>query len=133
MLLTDRLFRVSGGAAFSALVPGVDVDLEKTRGFENAVIGSTEKHGVDAAVLALSVFLEDPASDTAVERSLSRLISVHSHEASAAISRLGPGRSKDVMLKTLVEWLKRKGEKDSLDDWINQISDHELRSTLSKE
>jgi hypothetical protein len=130
MVLTDRLFRLSGGAAFPDLEPGRDIDLKKTRAFENAAVGSTEKHGVSTTVRAFQGFLADDATAIAVQRSLSRLITSHPQEAAIAIGQLEPGRPKDLMIKTLVEWMKKKGEVEALEDWIHEISDENIKASV---
>lgn len=129
--LTDRLYRLSGGRAFLDLVPDRDFQRKETRNFECAAAGSVEINGVAKTIGALTSFAEDEQSIPAVKRSMTKLLAGNAYEASAAIGNLPVGKPKDILIESLVIWMKDKGEVASLDDWISQISDSALRAKLS--
>jgi hypothetical protein len=128
--MTDQFFREAGGRAFAELAKERPGEFRDERFMEMSVRGAAKHLGVRTTVAALSVIPVGNALAPQMGKATEWLLAHNSTETSSSINDLSAGVTKDLMIESMIEWLARKGEHESINGWIDSISDQEVKDRV---
>jgi hypothetical protein len=76
---------------------------------------------------------QDPLSiGTSAQNVMNRYLDTDSMAASASLSKMQAGRTKDLCIKAMAEWLSRRGSSEEIANWLPAIQDPKVKQAVEQ-